>query len=159
MAAFVRLGVRRIRLTGGEPPVRRDLPQLVRRPAAPPGLEDLSPSTGGARPPDLAGMLRASRLQRVDGRLDSLDAGRVRTIAGGGRPDEVLAGLAAAQAEGLDSCLGQERAVPLAPLLRAAAEDATIEAAIREVVRLEPERHEFQERPQQIARFMSATGG
>jgi cyclic pyranopterin phosphate synthase len=59
----------------------------------------------------------------------------------------------------LYTCLGQEHAVPLAPLLRAGADDAALEAAIREAVWLKPERHEFQEKPHRIARFMSATGG
>ncbi|XLM20096.1 radical SAM protein, partial [Chromobacterium piscinae] len=49
VAVFARLGTRRVRLTGGEPLLRRDLPQLAARLAALPGLEDLSLSTNGTQ--------------------------------------------------------------------------------------------------------------
>jgi cyclic pyranopterin phosphate synthase len=96
MAAFVRLGVRRIRVTGGEPLVRRDLPELVSRLATLPGIEDLTLSTNGVRLAGLARTLRQAGLRRVNVSLDSLDPERYRDFTGGGRLDKVLAGLAAA---------------------------------------------------------------
>ena len=56
-------------------------------------------------------------------------------------------------------CLGQEHSYPLRPLLRAGCSDAELEAAIREAVTMKPERHEFREKPEQVIRFMSMTGG
>jgi cyclic pyranopterin phosphate synthase len=274
VAAFVRLGVQRVRLTGGEPLVRRGMPELVERLAALRGLDDLSLSTNGVRLARMAAPLRAAGLHRVNVSLDSLDPQRFRAITGGGRLDKVLAGLDAAKSVGLTPikvnmvvmrgsnegevesmvefcaghgftlrlietmpvgdtgraassvyvdlqavrgrleeryrvvpavelgagparyvqladtglkvgfitpmsqhfcatcnrvrlavdgtvylCLGQEHAFDLRPPLRAGASDGDLEAAIREGIRLKPERHEFRENPGLLARFMSATGG
>jgi cyclic pyranopterin phosphate synthase len=274
IGAFARLGVRRVRITGGEPLVRRDLPDLVSRLGALPGVEDLSLSTNAVRLARYARALKAGGLGRVNVSLDSLDPARFAAITGGGRLEKVLAGLAAAAEAGLDPvkinmvvmggvneeevpgvvefclargftlrlietmpmgstglaasdhyvdlqrvrerlaqrydlvpavmvgggparyvqvagtalkigfitpisqhfcatcnrvrvavdgtlylCLGQEARFELLPLLRAGANDAELEAAIAEAVVRKPERHEFREKPQQIVRFMSATGG
>jgi GTP 3',8-cyclase len=56
-------------------------------------------------------------------------------------------------------CLGQNDQVPLGRLMREGASDEELVAAIHAGIRVKPERHEFNERPQQIVRFMSQTGG
>lgn len=99
-SAFVALGVRRIRLTGGEPLVRRDLPWLVERLAALPGLDELTLTTNGSRLAAMAGELRRAGLKRLNVSLDSLDAQRFRDLTRTGNLDEVLAGLDAARAAG-----------------------------------------------------------
>ncbi|HEY5720291.1 MAG TPA: GTP 3',8-cyclase MoaA, partial [Gammaproteobacteria bacterium] len=99
VAAFTRLGVRRIRLTGGEPLVRRGLPDLAARLSALPGLEDLSLSTNATQMARLAQPLRDAGVSRINVSLDSLNAERFRQITGG-RLEKVLAGLMAAKAAG-----------------------------------------------------------
>ena len=69
---LARMGVREVRLTGGEPLVRRDLPELVRMLAAVPGVEDLSLTTNGVLLDRLAGPLVAAGLKRINVSLDSL---------------------------------------------------------------------------------------
>jgi cyclic pyranopterin phosphate synthase len=56
-------------------------------------------------------------------------------------------------------CLGQNDQVPLGRMMREGATDADLVAAIHAGIQAKPERHEFNERPQQIVRFMSQTGG
>ncbi len=272
--AFVHLGTRRVRVTGGEPLVRKNLPQLVERLAAIPGLQDLSLSTNGTQLQRQAQALRAAGIGRINVSLDSLDAERFAEITGGGRLDQVLDGLLAAKAAALHPikinmvamrgvnddefesmvefclthgftlriieampmgstgraaadryidlqqvkqrlaarytlipdimpgggparymrvggtdmcigfitpisqhfcatcnrvrlavdgtlymCLGQEHRYELRPLLRSGASDAELQDALRHAIALKPERHEFRERPQQVVRFMSMTGG
>lgn len=101
VAAFTRLGVNRVRLTGGEPLVRRNLPELAARLASLPGLDDLSLSTNAVRLEKFAAPLRRAGLARVNVSLDSLDPQRFREITGGGRLDKVLRGLEAAREQGL----------------------------------------------------------
>jgi len=99
-AIFVALGVRKIRLTGGEPLLRRDLPDLVRRLAALPGL-DLALTTNGSLLPRHAGALRAAGLGRLTVSLDSLDPDEFRRMNDAALTvDTVLAGIAAAEAAG-----------------------------------------------------------
>ena len=100
--AFAGLGVSKIRLTGGEPLVRPGLPGLVRRLAAVPGVRDLSLSTNGVLLAGLARELKAAGLRRVNISLDTLDAGRFARIARFGDLKDVLAGIEAALAAGLD---------------------------------------------------------
>jgi cyclic pyranopterin phosphate synthase len=97
-----RLGVRRLRLTGGEPTVRQDLPRLVGMLAALPGIEDMSLSTNALKLAELAGPLRCAGLTRVNVSLDSFDERRFRDITRGGDLGRVLAGLEAAEREGLE---------------------------------------------------------
>lgn len=273
IAAFARLGTRRVRITGGEPLVRRDLSVLAARLAALPGIEDLSLSTNATRLAKHARELRAAGIRRINVSLDSLDAARFKRITGG-RLEKVIDGLMAAKAAGfapikinmvvmkdvnedeveamvgfciehgftlrfietmpmgdtgrsatdhyvdlqtvkarlaqrfellpgvmpgggparyvqvagtdlrigfitpisqhfcatcnrvrlsvdgtLYMCLGQEHRFALRPLLRAGASDAELEAAILQAIDLKPERHEFTEKPEQVVRFMSMTGG
>lgn len=100
MQAFTALGVRRIRLTGGEPLSRGKLPELAARLARLPGLEDLSLSTNATRLKKLAGPLKAAGVMRLNVSLDSLQPERFADITGGGKLASVLDGLAAAQASG-----------------------------------------------------------
>jgi cyclic pyranopterin phosphate synthase len=100
MAAFGRLGTRRIRITGGEPLVRKNLPDLVRRVAHLPGIEDVSLSTNATRLERQAEELRAAGIQRINVSLDSLRPEVFREITGG-KLEKVLAGLQAAKRAGL----------------------------------------------------------
>lgn len=99
-ALFARLGLKRIRLTGGEPLLRRGLPDLARRLAALPGVEDLSLSTNGTRLQKFAAPLRRAGVTRLNVSLDSLDRERVRRICKRDALPDVLAGLEAARQEG-----------------------------------------------------------
>lgn len=99
IGAFVRLGTRRVRLTGGEPLMRRDLSGLTQRLAALPGLEDLSLSTNATQLDRQAVALREAGIQRINVSLDTRDADRFREITGGDLA-KVLGGLDAARAAG-----------------------------------------------------------
>lgn len=272
--AFCALGAKRFRLTGGEPLVRNNLPELVAKLSTIGGLEDLSMSSNAVRLGRFAAPLKAAGLSRVNVSLDSLDAARFAEITGGGKLQKVLDGLAAAKAAGLEPvkinmvvqggvnndeipqmvefcaaqgytlrlietmplgstglaatetyrsldsvmeelrkqfdllpdimpgggparyyrlagtetriglitpisrhfcetcnrirmgadgvlymCLGQEHSFSLRPLLRDGANCEELMAAIRHAITLKPERHEFNEKPEQVIRFMSQTGG
>ena len=273
IAAFARLGTKRIRITGGEPLVRKDLPQLANRLAALPGIEDLSLSTNATRLAKHAVELHDAGIRCINVSLDTLQPQRFKEITGG-KLDKVLEGLMTAKAAGftpikinmvvmkevnddevedmvdfciehdftlrfietmpigdtgraatdrfvdlqtvkarlaqrydllpgvmpgggparyvrvagtdlrigfitpmsqhfcdtcnrvrlsvdgtLYMCLGQEHRFELRPLLRAECSDAELEAAILHAIDLKPERHEFNEKPAQVLRFMSMTGG
>ena len=101
VSVFAGLGVRKLRLTGGEPTLRRDLVEIVQRLAALPGVDDLSLSTHGMFLAPLAAPLAAAGLKRVNISLDTLDRARFAGIAGRDALDRVLAGIAAARAAGL----------------------------------------------------------
>ena len=99
---FTEHGVRKIRLTGGEPLLRRDLPALVRMLAALPGVEDITLTTNGALLARNAGALAEAGLDRVSVSLDSLDDATFARMNDVGFPvGAVLEGIAAAQAAGL----------------------------------------------------------
>jgi cyclic pyranopterin phosphate synthase len=98
--AAVGLGVTKIRLTGGEPLVRRGIMALVRMIASIPGLEQLALTTNGTLLAPLARELRAAGLSSVNVSLDTLDAERYREITRRGSIDDALAGIHAARAEG-----------------------------------------------------------
>lgn len=100
VGALVDLGIRRVRLTGGEPLVRRDLVDLVAALRALP-LDDLSLSTNGTELARLAAPLRAAGLDRVNVSLDSLDPETFRAITRSGDLAQVWAGIDAALAAGL----------------------------------------------------------
>lgn len=273
IAAFGRLGVSRVRLTGGEPLVRRDLPRLAARLSALPGIDDLSLSTNATRLAKQAVALKQAGISRINVSLDTLRAARFKDITQG-RLDKVMAGLMAARAAGLSPikinmvvmagvnddevedmvdfclahdftlrfietmpvgdtgrsasqqyidlqtvrarlarryelipgvmpgggparyvqvagtalkigfitpisqhfcetcnrvrlsvdgtlymCLGQNDRFELRPLLRDGIGDRELEQAIVQAIALKPERHEFREKPEQVVRFMSLTGG
>jgi len=273
IGVFGKLGVKRIRLTGGEPLVRKDMPVLAARLAALPGIEDLSLSTNANRLDKQAAELKAAGVSRINVSLDTLRPERFKEITQG-KLDKVMAGLMAAKQAGLNPikinmvvmadvnddevedmvefclkhsftlrfietmpmgdtgrlasthyvnlqtvkqrlaerfelvpgvmpgggparyvqvagtdlrigfitpisqhfcetcnrvrlsadgtlylCLGQNDKVELRSLLRTGISDAGLEQAIIDAIAIKPERHEFNERPEQVVRFMSLTGG
>ena len=279
IGAFADLGVRRVRITGGEPLVRKDLSGLARRLSTLPGVEDLSLSTNALLLGANADTLHAAGVQRLNVSLDTLRADRFREITGYDGLDQVLNGLMAAKAAGfspikinmlalkgrnddevedmvefciehgfslrfietmpvgtagrgasnhyidlgeikarlaktydlvpsvmsgggparyyringsginghdlhigfitpisrhfcdtcnrvrlsadgtLHLCLGQENSVPLRPLLRRGIDADELRQEIVRALMLKPARHEFKEKPEQVIRFMSSTGG
>jgi cyclic pyranopterin phosphate synthase len=94
-------GVRKLRVTGGEPLVRRDLPYLIDLLSSVPGVEDLSLTTNALLLERLALDLAAAGLRRVNVSLDTLDAGRYRDMTRRDGLASALAGIAAAAAAGL----------------------------------------------------------
>ena len=273
IGAFAALGVRRVRITGGEPLVRKNLPALVRRLAAITDIDDLSLSTNAVALARHAAALQQAGISRINVSLDSLHAERFREITRG-KLDRVLNGLMAAKRVGfapikinmvvmrgvnddeienmvefcieheftlrlietmpigdtgrnasshylnlqtikdrlarrytlipglmpgggparylqiagtrvnigfitpvsqhfcetcnrvrlavdgtLYLCLGQEHKFEFRPLLRAGISDAELQDAVRHAITLKPERHEFSDKPGQVVRFMSMTGG
>ena len=101
--AFVTRGVTRLRLTGGEPLVRRDIIELVRSLGRHigHGLNELTMTTNGSQLAKHAEALVAAGMRRINVSLDTLDAERFRTITRRGRIEDVLGGIDAAQAAGL----------------------------------------------------------
>jgi cyclic pyranopterin phosphate synthase len=100
--AFVDLGVRKVRLTGGEPLLRRDLYQLVERLSSIQGLEDLTMTSNGALLPRQAEQLKRAGLDRISVSLDALDSQvfrQMNDVKVGS--SQVLAGIEAAVAAGL----------------------------------------------------------
>jgi len=97
---FLSLGVERVRLTGGEPLLRRDLPVLVRMLAAKPGLRDLALTTNALQLGEQARELREAGLARVTISLDSLRRERFRELTRRDALPAVLAGIEAARAAG-----------------------------------------------------------
>ncbi len=270
---FVAQGVSKVRLTGGEPLLRRGVADLARGLTALRGLKDLSVSSNGTQLARHARPLREAGVQRLNISLDSLDRDCFARITGRDCLADVLEGLKEARAAGFDPiklnmvvqadvnleevrrmvafaieqgfvlrliepmpvgdtgraskgvdlsrlgedlahehgllpqvlgqgagparywrtveggmslgvitpmsrhfcascnrvrlgvdgtlflCLGQNDQVPLGRMLRAGASDAELTQAILAGIAAKPERHEFNERPQQIVRFMSQTGG
>lgn len=272
VGAFARLGVSKIRLTGGEPLTRRNLPELAQRLSAIDGVKDLSLSTNATQLAKHAVELKKAKISRLNVSLDSLNPERFSQIVRRDCLDQVLAGLMAAKEAGfspikinmvvmagvnddeiddmvtfciqhnftlrmieampmgetgrnaqyldlqpvkarlqqrfglidgvmagggparylkspdgaftvgfitpmsqhfcdtcnrvrlsvdgtLYMCLGQDESLELRPLLRAGASDDELAAAIRSAIELKPQRHEFHEKPGQVIRFMSLTGG
>ncbi len=273
IAAFGRLGTKRIRITGGEPLVRKDVAQLASTLSQLPGIEDLSLSTNATRLSKQAVALQHSGISRINVSLDTLKADRFKEITSG-KLDKVLSGLMAAKAAGfspikinmvvmkgvnddeiedmvefciehdftlrfietmpmgdtgrtasqqylslqivkerlaqkfelipgmmpgggparyvqvagtelrigfitpmsqhfcetcnrvrlsvdgtLYMCLGQENNYPLRPLLRSGITDAELEQHIQKAISLKPEKHDFNEKPNNVIRIMSITGG
>jgi len=271
--AFGAMGTRRVRITGGEPLVRKNLPILAARLQNLPGIDDLSLSTNAVQLARHAENLYAGGVRRLNISLDSLDEKRFQEITGG-KLGKVIDGLMAAKAAGftpikinmvvmkdinedqveamidfcikhdftlrfietmpmgatghdavdhyvdlqtvrtkleqrfdlipgvmpgggparylqvagtnlrigfitpisqhfcetcnrvrlsvdgtLYLCLGQDNKFELRPLLRNGISDAGLQEAIQHAITLKPERHEFNEKPSQVVRFMSMTGG
>ncbi len=102
--AFVGLGVRKLRLTGGEPLVRRNVMWLVRSLGERLGtgaLDELTLTTNGSQLPRFADELCDAGVRRVNVSLDTLDANKFKAITRWGRFDQVMAGIAAAKEAGL----------------------------------------------------------
>lgn len=99
--AFVALGVRKLRLTGGEPLLRTELCEIIERLARIDGVEDLALTTNAVLLPRHAKLLRKAGLQRLTISLDALDPAVFLRMSGGqGDVADVLAGVAAAEAAG-----------------------------------------------------------
>ena len=271
--AFAELGVARVRLTGGEPLVRKNIAQLSQRLTALPGIKDLSLSTNATLLDDHADNLKQAGISRINVSLDSLKPERFKMITGG-ELQPVLDGLMAAKEAGftpikinmvamkginddefedmvkfclqhdftlrfietmpmgatgedatdhyldlqtvkqqlsnsfelipgvmpgggparyvqikgtdlrigfitpisqhfcescnrvrlstdgtLYLCLGQDDKVELRPLLRQGINDDDLKAVLIDAIALKPQKHEFKDKPQQVVRLMSMTGG
>ncbi len=105
---FVRTGTRRLRITGGEPLVRRGIDGFLQslggwlnRGEGRPGLDEITLTTNGSRLAGFAPLLRRAGLKRVNVSLDTLDPERFRAITRVGRLERTLEGIQAARAEGL----------------------------------------------------------
>ncbi|HET8802139.1 MAG TPA: GTP 3',8-cyclase MoaA [Marinobacter sp.] len=98
---FVDLGTEKIRLTGGEPLVRRDILELVREIGGY-GLRDFAMTTNGSQLPAMAEPLRKAGLKRLNISLDSLDADKFHRITRTGRLSQVLDGIDAARNAGFE---------------------------------------------------------
>jgi cyclic pyranopterin phosphate synthase len=140
------MGVRRLRLTGGEPLVRADLPRLVEQLAGLPGIEDLALTTNGMLLDEYAVSLRRAGLQRLNISLDTLSEEVFQKISRREGLDRVLAGIAAAQAAGFERIrlnavaiqgLTEDEIVPLARFAR----ERGLELRFIEYMPLDAEQH------------------
>ncbi|MEX2310756.1 MAG: GTP 3',8-cyclase MoaA, partial [Pirellulales bacterium] len=150
IARFVRvvsqMGVRRLRLTGGEPLVRADLPRLVEMLAAVPGVDDLALTTNGILLVEQAAGLRRAGLNRLNISLDTLREEVFQQISRREGLDRVLAGIAAAQEAGFERIrlnaiaihgLTEDEIVPLARFAR----ERGLELRFIEYMPLDAEQH------------------
>ena len=144
--ALVPLGVDKLRLTGGEPLVRADLPELVRMLAAIPGIRDLALTTNGMLLDKQAAALQAAGLRRINISLDTLSEETFEIITRRQGLDLVLAGIAAAQEAGFDEIrlnaiairgLTEQEIIPLASFAR----DRKLELRFIEFMPLDAEHH------------------
>jgi GTP 3',8-cyclase len=140
------MGVHRLRLTGGEPLVRADLPHLVKMLATLPGVDDLALTTNGILLADQAAELRSAGLERVNISLDTLNEEVFQKISRREGLDRVLAGIAAAQRVGFVQIrlnaiaihgLTEEEILPLARFAR----DRGLELRFIEYMPLDAEQH------------------
>ncbi len=100
---FAGLGIRRVRLTGGEPTLRRDLAEIVGDVAGCAGIEEVALTTNGQALEELARPLRAAGLTRLNISLDTLQPARLRDLSGRAASlERITAGIAAAQAAGFE---------------------------------------------------------
>lgn len=95
-------GIRRVRLTGGEPLIRKGVVDLVREIAATPGIEDISLTTNGILLPKMAADLKDAGLTRVNISLDTLDPAQFTYVTRLGKIEDVFAGIDAALENGFD---------------------------------------------------------
>ena len=95
------LGLRRVRITGGEPTLRPDLSRLIGLLRAIPEIEDIALSTNGLRLPEMAGVLKTAGLDRVNMSADSLRLDRIRQIARRAIEFDPIAAATAAEGAGL----------------------------------------------------------
>jgi GTP 3',8-cyclase len=102
--AFVKIGVRKLRLTGGEPLLRKNLPELIERLSHISELEDIALTTNGSLLAKHASALKQAGLHRLTVSLDALDADIFSQLSGGrGQVSDVLAGIDAAENAGFHS--------------------------------------------------------
>ncbi|HET9553982.1 MAG TPA: GTP 3',8-cyclase MoaA [Anaeromyxobacteraceae bacterium] len=104
VAIFARLGVRRVRLTGGEPTLRRDLLDIVRDVGATPGIEEIALTTNGQSLAEQAAALREAGVTRVNVSLDTLDPEKLKAVSGRAASlDRIVRGIQAARQAGFAS--------------------------------------------------------
>ncbi|MFT5521747.1 MAG: cyclic pyranopterin phosphate synthase [Enterobacterales bacterium] len=100
ISAFASLGIKNVRITGGEPLVRKNLSDLTTRLSKVSGVEDMSLSTNAVKLAKHAQALYESGVQRLNVSLDCVDADKFKQITGGGKLEKVIAGLMAAKKAG-----------------------------------------------------------
>jgi GTP 3',8-cyclase len=98
----VTLGIDKIRLTGGEPLVRRDLPVLIEKLGAIPGVKDIGLTTNGILLAPMARTLRNAGLKRINVSLDTMDEARFQELTRRSGLDQVIEGILAAKEAGFD---------------------------------------------------------
>jgi GTP 3',8-cyclase len=104
VSIFASLGIRRVRLTGGEPTLRTDLLDVVRDVRVIPGIEEIALTTNGQLLADLAAPLRAAGVSRLNVSLDTLDPDKLRRVSGRAATlERIVAGIEAAFRTGFDS--------------------------------------------------------
>ncbi len=96
------LGIDKVRLTGGEPLVRRDLPILIEKLSAVPGIRDVGLTTNGVLLAPLADRLRRAGLERINISLDTMDPEKFRRLTRRDGQEKVIAGILAAKEAGFD---------------------------------------------------------
>jgi cyclic pyranopterin phosphate synthase len=99
--AAASLGFRKFRLTGGEPTLRPDIVEIVRRVAAVPGVRDVAMTTNAILLPRLARDLKEAGLTRINIHVDTLHPERLKKLMRFGTVEEIMAGIEAAEAAGL----------------------------------------------------------
>jgi cyclic pyranopterin phosphate synthase len=102
ISVAVPLGIEHIRITGGEPLLRRGVLEFIRSLGGVPGIRDISLTTNGVLLAPVAGELRNAGIKRLNISLDSLDPARFREITGSDRWHDVWSGIAAAEEAGFD---------------------------------------------------------
>ena len=100
--AAASLGIRKLRITGGEPLIKKNIVSICRRAAAVDGIEELCVTTNGLLLPALAKPLREAGVKRVNISIDTLDPDRFRYITRVGELEQALAGIRAALDAGFD---------------------------------------------------------
>lgn len=100
--AFTELGVSKIRLTGGEPLIRNNVMSLIQRLGKLPGLQDLALTTNGSQLQRLAPELKSAGVNRINISLDSLNPRKFRSLTRHGNLEQVIAGVDAAVAAGIE---------------------------------------------------------
>ncbi len=100
---FAAVGMRKIRLTGGEPSLRKDLPQIIAAVSATPGVQRIAVTTNGCLLPRHVRLWREAGLTALNVSLDSLQSARFAAITGHDRFDEVMEGVEIAQGLGFDA--------------------------------------------------------
>ena len=98
---FLDFGIQKVRLTGGEPLVRKDLHRLIARLAVVPGLSDISLTTNGALLAEQVDALYTAGLRRINVSIDTLNKDRFTALTKRGNLDDVLSGLFAAKRVGM----------------------------------------------------------
>ena len=100
--AAASLGITKLRITGGEPLIKKNIVSICRRAASVPGIEELCLTTNGLLLPELAAPLREAGVRRINLSLDTLDTKKYADITRGGSLEQALAGLRAALDAGFD---------------------------------------------------------